>query len=180
MNKSLYSIHVQELEYQKIGKAEREQEEGKGGRNIFIIYEKMSNGTSFSLMKNALVVNLVNLALNLWSLLSLYLHVIDNIPGLNFGLCRDSSHWRWLCFQWGICRDSWSLQCNSPKVSVSCISDTQRSYGTCYCSLGQVGESHRLTGWWGRQQLQERWPSALACCSTWPSIQKHHTFPVCE
>ena len=62
MNKCLYSIHVQELEYQKIGKAEREQEEGKGGRNIFIIYEKMSNGTSFSLMKNALV---VNLALNL-------------------------------------------------------------------------------------------------------------------
>lgn len=34
MTESLYSIHVQELEYQKIGKAEREQEEGKGGRNI--------------------------------------------------------------------------------------------------------------------------------------------------
>ena len=34
LTESLYSIHVQELEYQKIGKAEREQEEGKGGRNI--------------------------------------------------------------------------------------------------------------------------------------------------
>ena len=162
----------------------RQSRKGTGRRERwekhFIIYEKMSNGTSFSLMKNALVVNLVNLALNLWSLLSLYLRVIDNIPGLNFGLCRDSSHWRWHCFQWGICRDSWSLQCNSPKVSVSCISDTQRSYGTCYCSLGQVGESHRLAGWWGCQQLQEWWPSASACCSTWPSIQKHHTFPVCE
>ena len=34
MAEILYSVHVQELEWYKIGKAEREQKEGKGGRNI--------------------------------------------------------------------------------------------------------------------------------------------------
>ena len=60
MAEILYGVHVQEIRILENRQSRKGTERGEWWEKHSVIYGKMSNGTSFSFLKKALIVNLVS------------------------------------------------------------------------------------------------------------------------